>query len=288
MNHRRSPLQHSSAALTLTVFAIQWMAVAMVRAEDTESASVVDFQNDLQPIFTRLGCNSGPCHGKARGQGGFQLSLLGFDPQQDYDAITKEGRGRRVFPAAPERSLLLAKPAGTIPHGGGRRLAAGGPEYQTMLNWVRQGMPRQAPDAPTLKSISVATFSIVAAPNQTQALVVTAKFSDGTERDVTRLTAFQSNEAPIAAVDETGLVTAGQITGVATIMARFMGQIAVCDVLIPRTEPIAAEVYDHLPRNNFIDELVWRNLQRLNITPSPVCDDHTFLRRATTDICGRI
>ena len=272
----------------LTVVPIQPWGTKAVRADDAAAASIVDFQNDLQPIFTRLGCNSGPCHGKARGQGGFQLSLLGFDPQQDYDAITKEGRGRRIFPAVPEHSLLLAKPAGTVPHGGGRRLAVDGPEYQTMLNWVRQGMPRKAPDAPTLKSITVLPSSIVSAPNQTQALVVTAKFSDGTERDVTRLTAFQSNEAPIAAVDETGLVTAGQITGVAAIMARFMGQIAVCDVLIPRSEAISGEVYDQLPRNNFIDELVWRNLQRLNITPSPVCDDHTFLRRATTDICGRI
>jgi len=272
----------------LTAVAIQLMATKTVFADDAAATPIVDFQNDLQPIFTRLGCNSGPCHGKARGQGGFQLSLLGFDPQQDYDAITKEGRGRRTFPAVPEHSLLLAKPAGTVPHGGGRRLAVGGPEYQTMLNWVRQGMPRKAPDAPTLNSISVSPSSIVAAPNQTQVLVVTARFSDGTARDVTRLTAFQSNEAPIAAVDETGLVTAGQNTGVAAIMARFMGQIAVCDVLIPRTEPIPGEIYDQLPRNNFIDELVWRNLQRLNITPSAVCDDHTFLRRATTDICGRI
>ena len=268
--------------------AFQLIATKQVIAEDAAATPIIDFQNDLQPIFTRLGCNSGPCHGKARGQGGFQLSLLGFDPQQDYDAITKEGRGRRIFPAVPEHSLLLAKPTGMVPHGGGRRLSAGGPEYQTILNWVRQGLPRKTPDAPTLNSISVSPSSIVAAPNQTQVLVVTARFSDGTERDVTRLTAFQSNEAPIAAVDETGLVTAGQITGVAAIMARFMGQIAVCEVLIPRTEAIPGEIYDQLPRNNFIDELVWRNLQRLHITPSAVCDDHTFLRRATTDICGRI
>lgn len=263
------------------------MAETDVRADDT-AVPVVDFENDLQPIFTRMGCNSGPCHGKARGQGGFQLSLLGFDPQQDFDAITKEGRGRRIFPADPQNSLILAKPAGTVPHGGGRRLEVGGPEYQTMLNWIRQGMPRKAPEAPTLDSITVSPTSIVASPNQSQALIVTAKYSDGTEREVTRLTAFQSNEAPIAAVDETGVVTAGQITGDAAIMARFMGQIAVCDVLIPRTEKINEDVYAQLPRNNFVDELVWQKLQRLNITPSIACDDHTFLRRATTDICGRI
>ncbi len=273
-----SPLR----CILLTVLAC--LSSAVVAEESAE----VDFENDLQPIFTRFGCNSGPCHGKARGQGGFQLSLLGFDAQQDYDAITKEGRGRRVFPGAAENSLLIAKPAGTIPHGGGRRLEVGGSEYQTMLNWVRQGMPRKAPDAPTLQSITVSPSSAVLAPNPTLPLTVTAKYSNGVERDVTRLTAFQSNEAPIAAVDDHGLVTAGQITGDAAIMARFMGQIAVCDVLIPRTESIPSELYAQLPRNNFIDDLVWQKLQRLNITPSPLCDDHTFLRRATTDICGRI
>ena len=202
--------------------------------------------------------------------------------------LSKKAEDVEFFRPLRSTVCCLPNPPGKVPHGGGRRLEAGGPEYQTMLNWIRQGMPRKAPDAPTLESITVSPSSIVAVPNQTQALVVTAKFSDGTERDVTRLTAFQSNEAPIAAVDETGLVTAGEITGSAAIMARFMGQIAVCDVLIPRTETIADDVYAQLPRNNFIDELVWQNLQRLNITPSPVCDDHTFLRRATTDICGRI
>ncbi len=276
------------SARFLIAFALLAFSLSPACQLRAEEPAIVDFENDLQPIFTRFGCNSGPCHGKARGQGGFQLSLLGFDGQQDYDAIAKEGRGRRVFPGAPENSLLISKPAGKTPHGGGKRLDVDSPEYQTLLNWVRQGMPRKAPSAATLQSITVSPPSLILAASQTQALTVTAKYSDGAERDVTRLTAFQSNEAPIAAVNENGLVTSGQITGDAAIMARFMGQIAVCDVMIPRPEVIPAEVYAQLPRNNFIDELVWQKLQRLNITPSPVCDDHTFLRRATTDISGRI
>ncbi len=288
MLHHSQSMLPRMAAVILKVVVILSITALTVRAEDGGQTAIVDFENELQPIFTRLGCNSGPCHGKARGQGGFQLSLLGFDPQQDFDAITKEGRGRRIFPAAPDRSLLIAKPAGTVPHGGGRRLEVHGPEYQTMVDWVRQGMPRKAPDAAKLVSIAVVPASIVATPNQSQTLTVTAKYSDGTERDVTRLTAFQSNEAPVAAVDENGVVTAGQITGDAAIMARFMGQIAVCEILIPRTEKVDAEIYAQLPKNNFIDDLVWKKLQRLNITPSNACDDHTFLRRATTDICGRI
>ena len=248
----------------------------------------VDFENDLQPIFTRFGCTSGPCHGKARGQGGFQLSLLGFDSDFDYDAIAKEGRGRRVFPGAPERSLLLLKPTSVVPHGGGKRIALDGPEYEMILNWIRSGMPRRAENAPTLKRISVEPSTAVLKNKQTQPLQVTAHFDDDSTRIVTRLTAFQSNESPIAAVNDDGVITGGAITGNAAIMARYMGQIAVCDVTIPRPDPVAADVYAGLPRKNFIDGLVWQKLQRLNVTPSERCGDHTFLRRATTDICGRV
>ncbi len=276
----------SPAVLRLLLSLI--IVCSAARTADAQSSDIVDFENDVQPILTRFGCNSGPCHGKARGQGGFQLSLLAFDAQQDHDSIVKEGRGRRVFAGAPEESLLVSKPTGLVPHGGGRRLEPDGPETLTLKKWIEQGMPRRAPQAPSLKKISVEPSSLTLAPEQSQQMKVTAEFSDGTQRDVTRLTAFQSNEAPIAAVNEDGLITAGKITGDAAIMARFMGQIAVCDVIIPRTQTVPAETYTALPRNNFIDDLVWQKLQRLNMTPSPVCDDHTFIRRATTDICGRI
>lgn len=253
-----------------------------------DAQQMVDFDNDIQPILTKFGCNSGPCHGKARGQGGFQLSLLGFDSQQDHDAITKEGRGRRVFAGSPQLSLLVAKPAGLVPHGGGRRLEPDGTEVQTLLQWIQQGTPRRAPNAPQLQSIQVTPAAVTLAPQQTQQLQVTAIYSDGSTRDITSLAAFQSNEAPIAAVTESGLITAGSITGEAAIMARFLGRIAVCEVLIPRQQTISPDVYAALPRRNFIDPHVWSRLQRLNIVPSVLCDDHTFLRRAYTDIIGRM
>src|SRR5436305_2571957 len=97
----------------------------------------VTFEKDIEPILARAGCNSGPCHGKSRGQNGFQLSLLGFDPDFDYQAIAEEARGRRVFPAAPEKSLFLTKPAGLVPHGGGKKTQPGDPLYQTMLRWLQ-------------------------------------------------------------------------------------------------------------------------------------------------------
>src|SRR5262249_59432668 len=100
----------------------------------------VHFANDVTPLFSKLGCNGGGCHGKASGQNGFKLSVFGFDPRADYDALVKEGRGRRVFPAAPEASLLLTKPSGQIPHAGGRRLRAGPPAYRLPRRGGRQGL----------------------------------------------------------------------------------------------------------------------------------------------------
>ncbi|MEZ6059417.1 MAG: DUF1549 domain-containing protein [Planctomycetaceae bacterium] len=252
------------------------------------AAEPVDFVNDLQPVLTKFGCNSGPCHGKARGQGGFQLSLLGFDPDADYEAIVKEGRGRRIFPASPEQSLFVLKPVAATPHGGGRRFEVGSPEHELFLNWVRQGSPRQITDAAKLTSITVEPTSAVMATGDTVSLVVTGHYDDGSTRDVTRLTSFQSNEAPIASVDDSGLTTAGIVTGEAAVMARYMYQMAVCTVTVPLPGDVPADVYARLPRNNFIDDHVWNKLETLRITPSETCEDHTFLRRATTDICGRI
>lgn len=274
--------------LTILMSILVLPAASPAAAGDGDTSPTVDFENDLQPILTRFGCNSGPCHGKARGQGGFQLSLLGFDPESDFDAIVRASRGRRIMPGAPERSLLLQKPTGQVPHGGGIRLDPAGPEVEVLIRWIREGLPRAVDGVPKIQTVSIAPPSLVLEAEQTVQLQVTAHYDDGSTRDVTRLAAFQSNESPIAAVNDDGLITAGSITGSAAIMARFMGQIAVCDVTIPRRDAVPASAYAALPRNNFIDDLVWQKLQRLNILPSDICPDHVFLRRATTDICGRI
>lgn len=269
-------------------FLIICLLIRCATGANAQSPATVDFENDLQPIFTRYGCTSGPCHGKARGQGGFQLSLLGFDHDFDYNAITKDARGRRIFAAAPKQSLLLLKPTGTVPHGGGIRLQVDGPEYNTILKWINEGMPRRVTSAPKLTKLVVEPEMVTLENGATRPLKAVAHYDDGSTRDVTRLSAFQSNESPIAEIDEHGLISAGAITGDAAIMARFMGKIAVCEVTIPRSEAVAAETYAELTRNNFIDDLVWQKLQRLNITPSGPCDDATYLRRVTTDLSGRI
>ncbi|MCA9198849.1 MAG: DUF1549 domain-containing protein, partial [Planctomycetales bacterium] len=257
-------------------------------ASSQSAASPISFELDVQPVLTSNGCNAGPCHGKARGQNGFQLSLLGFDSEFDFDSITKEGRGRRVFPASPASSLLLKKATGQLPHGGGVRFDPDSDEYQILAEWIRQGTLRRVDGEPTLERIELSDSRLSMRPDETHSLQVTAHYSDGTTRNVTKYTAFQSNEAAIVGIDKQGLITAGQLPGEATMMARYMMLIATCDVLIPLEETVSPEVYQALPRSNFIDGLVWDKLQTLNLIPSEPIDDAKFLRRASVDIIGRL
>ena len=248
----------------------------------------IDFQRDVQPIFTRLACNAGACHGKQRGQNGFQLSLLGFDSDFDHAALVKEARGRRISFSTPEASLLLRKPAGLAPHGGGVRMPAGSEEYQMLQKWIEAGAPRTAPEAPDLVSIAVLPEQRIMKPAEGQQLIVTATYSDGSTRDVTSLATYQSNESATAAVDDDGLITAGTVVGEAAVMARYMDKFALCRVSLPLSGDVPDELYAQLPRRNFIDDRVWETLQRLKLTPSEPAPDHKFLRRAYIDILGRV
>ncbi len=261
---------------------------ATVRVREAARRRPVDFERDVEPVLTRLGCNAGACHGKARGQNGFALSLLGFDRDFDYAAIVHEARGRRLFPEAPEFSLLLRKPSGQLPHGGGKRLNVGDPAYDTLLRWVSEGAVRRVPGTPSLERITVEPAERVLAAGARQQLLVTAVYSDGSSRDVTHLTTFQSNESVIAAVTDGGLIKAGPLPGEAGVMARFMEKFAVCQVAIPLAGAVPPELYAKLPRRNFIDGHVWDKLQRLGITPSEPAGDAAFLRRAYLDVIGRL
>ncbi|QDU94615.1 DUF1549 domain-containing protein [Lignipirellula cremea] len=248
----------------------------------------VSFELDVLPIFSARGCNAGACHGKARGQNGFALSLLAFDPDSDYAALTQEARGRRLFPAAPERSLLLSKPSGQSPHGGGVRLELGSDDYQTVLDWIEQGTQRSLPDEPQLQNVTITPTEASLAPGAEQAIRVTAHYSDGTQRDVTSRSDFQSNSDAIAGASESGVVTAGPLPGETAVMVRYMNNIALCNVMIPFPGTAPAELYAGLPRQNFIDELVWKKLQTLGLTPSEPASDAKFVRRVYLDIIGRL
>lgn len=270
-------------------FAMVVLLIAgLIFTDDARSNEPVSFQLDVQPILTSTGCNSGDCHGKQRGQNGFQLSLLGFDSAFDYAAITKESRGRRIFPASPEKSLLVQKAIAALPHGGGQRIAPGSDEYRVLIEWIQQGNAREIPNEKKLVRVSLNHTERLLAANESSQLQVTAHYDDGSTRDVTKQATYQSNDAAIVSVDEAGKILAGSIPGETAIMARYMYNIEVCHVAIPLAEKVEASVYKQLPRKNFIDELVWNKLSRLNIIPSEPIDDAKFMRRVYTDIIGRI
>ena len=250
--------------------------------------SSVTFERDVQPVLTRAGCNAGACHGKARGQNGFALSLLGFDPDHDYVAIVKESGGRRVSRVIATESLILSKATARLPHGGGLRLTPGSTAYETVLRWIAAGMPRTPSDAPRLKRIAVEPTERTLKRSESFPLRVTAHFTDGSEEDVTALAAFASSESALVGVDADGKVTAGPIPGDATISARFGGLFANCDVNIPLPGSVPAARYSALPRSNYIDDQVWTKLRKLGLLPSGPADDATFLRRAYVDVIGRL
>jgi hypothetical protein len=248
----------------------------------------VDFERDVQPILTRFGCNAGACHGKQRGQNGFQLSLFGFDSDFDHAALAREGRSRRVSVTRPEDSLLITKPCGLVPHGGGVRLDRQGPDVQTLLRWISAGAPRRIPGTPTLERLSLAVAEHRFVPQESQQLSVTAHYSDGSTRDVTRLATYQSSEAAVASVDADGRVTTGGVVGEAAIMARYSGRFALYNASVPLPGEVPVDYYAGLPRNNFIDDHIWDGLARLGLSASEPAPDHKFLRRAFVDVIGRL
>ncbi len=269
----------------LIEFEGQTAAVAVTVAAGGEPRQI-DFATDIEPLLTRYSCNSGGCHGKATGQNGFKLSLFGFDPVFDHAAIAQDSRGRRLMATAPEQSLFLVKATGQLPHGGGRRIEVGSEPYQMLLNWIRSGAPAASPDAARVTGIAITPTERVLAAGSQQQLRVTATYSDGSERDVTRNTDFASNLDVVARVDETGLVTTLDQSGEATIMARYMGQVAVFRAIRPHGAPLAS-IPNFEPLNE-IDRLAADKWMKLGLVPSPPCDDATFLRRATIDLCGRL
>ncbi len=255
-----------------------------ITVEDIADRRPVAFATEVVPIFTKLGCNGGMCHGKSSGQNGFRLSLLGFDPGLDHASLTRDSRGRRVFPAAPAASLMLQKPTATVAHGGGRRLAVGSPEYRTIARWIGQGLPFSAADGPERMRIVVWPDQRVLLAEKTQQLRVVAYQVDGSTVDVTRLTQYESNAPDLATIDDRGVVRAQGAVGEATIMARFGGQVAVARLLIPSAEE--PPPWEPPPSDNLIDRFVFGKLRYLNLAPAPACTDGEFARRASLDICG--
>lgn len=271
---------------TVTVEFDKFTAVVPVKTSHTHARLTLNFENDIIPILSRYRCNTSGCHGKAEGQNGFKLSVFGFDPVADYQAIAMEGRGRRVFPGSPQASLLLRKMSGGTPHGGGIPIPRERPEYRTIRDWIAQGLPVGSDEDATIVSLEMTPRQRIFKMGETQQLRAMATLSDGRQVDVTELTQFQTNSPNQAVVDALGHVTAGQSPGTAAVMATYMGRVDVLHVFVPREETIKS--YPSSQQYNFIDDHVLNNLKKLNILPSGDCDDEQFLRRVYIDTIGTL
>jgi len=202
------------------------MARLPVRVVHAGQPAPLHFANQIVPIFTKNGCNGGGCHGKAAGQNGFRLSLLGFEPEEDYEHLVREARGRRLFPADPPRSLLVTKGTAEMPHGGGKRLEIGSDDYRRLVRWISQGMPLGKTNAPTVERVEVFPSVRTLALNGEQQLVVTAHYTDGSAEDVTRSALFEPNDKDMAGSDANGLLKIFNQPGEFAVMIRYQDKVA--------------------------------------------------------------
>jgi hypothetical protein len=273
------PVGDGQAEIVVRVGAAE--AVLPVEVKGASLPRTVSFRNEVVPLLTKLGCNQGACHGAQHGKGGFKLSLLGFEPESDYTAIVKGAEARRITPFAPEESLILLKPTLTLAHGGGRRLEVDSPAYRLLTLWLEGGVPGPRPEDPRVVGLRAFPEHRVMEPGQGQHLMVLARFSDGTERDVTADARFDTLNEAVATVRPSGLArTIGK--GEANVMVRYQGQAAMARI----TVPFARESPFDFPAGHVVDARAAAKWRELGLVPSPVCSDAEFLRRAMLDAIG--
>jgi len=274
------------------------VAAASLVADVTHSAGSgqaeqprVTFLRDVAPILNKAGCTAGACHGAAKGKNGFKLSLRGYDPQFDYEALLYDLAGRRFNRADPGKSLMLAKPSQEVAHGGGRRFAKDSDYYKTIYNWIAQGVPYGDPAKDTVAELRAEPKEIfMTKPGETASLKVVVRYQDDQTRDVTRETTIESNVPDVARVEsDTSVdmsVIRGERVGEATLLVRYQGKFGAIPVTVLNPKP--GFVWKPLPQYNYIDRLVDAKLERLKIQPSPRTDDATFFRRLSLDLTGRL
>ncbi|MBM4069154.1 MAG: DUF1553 domain-containing protein [Planctomycetes bacterium] len=254
----------------------------------TESCDVnlpINFPNQIVPIFTKLGCNSGGCHGKSGGQNGFALSLLGFVPELDFQTLVKENRGRRLFPASPDNSLLLLKATGLMAHGGGKRMEPGSDEYKLVRRWIASGTPFGNAEDPVVTKITVYPEARVLSRNNRQQFAVYAHYSDGSVADVTQRAQYESNDQEIAVVDGAALVRTMDMSGQAAIMARYQASVAVFRAIVPLGAKSPEYKFEY---KSVVDRFTHQKWLELGIVPSEICSDEVFIRRAYLDLTGTL
>ncbi|MAI72778.1 MAG: S-layer protein [Rhodopirellula sp.] len=279
-------LANGTAAITVEM-ADGSVAVTQVRVANVQNMPEWSFRNHVQSVIAKTGCNMGACHGALAGKGGFKLSLRGYDTDADYMSITQKARGRRIELSDPGRSLLVAKPTGALPHKGGLKLAVGSRDYQVLADWIAAGAKGPADTDPQLERISVTPEAALLRPGDQFQILVNAHYSDGQTVDVTHWAQFSATDEAIATVDTSGVLKV-QGSGEAAVLVWFGSKVALARMTVPYPNHVPAEIYQRAERRNFIDELNLTQLKTLQLRPSPLCDDLTFLRRATLDTVGRL
>jgi hypothetical protein len=259
-------------------------ATLPVVVKDAQADPAISFQLDVMPIFMRAGCNTGSCHGAARGKDGFMLSLFGYDPAGDHYRITRQVPGRRINLAVPEESLLITKSIGAVPHTGGKRFDLQSEYGQTLLRWHQAGAPKDPGAVPAVTKVEVfPEGAVLDGEGAKQRLIVRAHYADGTDRDVTSLAAFLTNNDNSAPISADGVVTAAN-RGEAFIMARFETH-TVGSHFIALPKGLEFQ-WTEIPEFTYVDKHLHEKFKKLRITPSEVCTDEEFLRRVSLDIIG--
>jgi len=279
-------LREGQTSLLVNVEGVETSIPVIVRGYKDYPA--VSFEGDIIPLLTKRHCNSGGCHGRQGGQNGFQLSVFGFDPITDFEALTRQSRGRRVFPGAIEQSLIYSKATGLVAHGGGSRMKGDSQDAELLREWINQGFPWGSTDTPTVAHIDVTPKSRSMTPRAFQQLRVVATYSDGSIRDVTRAAAYTTNTAVIAECNTKGVIETGKLAGEAAITISYMGKVAVARVIIPLpgTDKVIRPAW--FTNQNEIDNRAWAKWEQLRIHPSEQCDDATFIRRLFIKTTGTL
>ncbi len=268
-----------------TIISADGKASTRVHVANAKTPFNWSFRNHVIPVMTKVGCNQGACHGALAGKNGFKLTLRGYDPEVDYDTLTRQSVGRRVSLADPAASLMLLKPTFTIPHGGGKRFTTDSLEYRILSEWIAEGAPRPSPNDPEVTGLDVFPAAATLATGAEQHLVVRAKYSDGRTEDVTRWVKYSSNNEGVATVDDYGHVKMNG-PGEAAVTLWYSSRVLYSRLTVPYPNQVASDAYSKFPRHKYIDDLVLDKLKKLNIAPSAECDDSTFIRRAYLDAAG--
>jgi hypothetical protein len=274
----------TSGKTSVTVTAGGQTAQLAVTVGDPGAARPASFVRDVMPIVNKTGCTQGACHGSAKGKNGFKLSLRGYDPDFDYKALLFDISGRRFNRADPAASLMLAKPAQEVPHEGGLRFEKGSRYYNTILNWIAEGVKFGDLAADSVKRLEVIPAEIfMAKPETKQQVLVLAHYADGSVRDVTREAVIESNSNTTAVV-ENGSIVVGERVGEAAMLVRYEGRFITIPVTILNPEP--GFEWKQLSQYNFVDKHIDAKLQRLKIQPGETADDGVFVRRVYIDLIG--